>query len=53
MCRGIGERIDDLELFDDRAWPPVRDYQWQRVLVPGPDVNEMDVEPINLGYELR
>jgi hypothetical protein len=29
MCRGIGERIDDLELLDDRAGPAVRDVSIQ------------------------
>src|SRR5262245_49121852 len=53
MCCWIGERVDDLELLDDRTWPPVSDDQRQRVLVPGPDVGEMDIEPINFSYELR
>ena len=33
MCRGIGEWLDNLQLLDDRARPPVCDDQWQRVLV--------------------
>ena len=53
MGRGVGERINDLELLDDRTGPPMRDDQRQRVLVLGPDVNEMDVEPANLGNEVR
>jgi len=51
--RGIGERIDDLELLDDRAWPSMRDDHRQRVLVLRADVDEVNVEPIDLGYELR
>jgi hypothetical protein len=53
MGRGIGERMDDLQLLDDRARPPVGDDQRQRVLVRGADVEEMNVQPINLGDELR
>jgi len=33
MRRRIRQRIDDLHLFDDRAGPPVRDDQRQRVLM--------------------
>ena len=51
--RGIRERLDDLQLLDDRAGPPVRDDQRQRVLVLGADVDEVDVEPVDLGDELR
>ena len=53
MCRGIGEGIDDLQLLDDRAGPPVRDDERQRVLVLRTNVNEMNVQPIDLGDELR
>ena len=41
MGRGIGERINDLQLFDDRAWPPVRDDQRQGIFVFRTNVNEM------------
>ena len=33
MCRGIGQRIDDLQLLDDRAGPAVIDDERQRVVV--------------------
>ena len=49
---GIGERLDDLQLLDDRARPPVRDDQRQRVLVLGADVDEVDVQPVDLGHEV-
>jgi len=49
----VGERPDDPEHLDDRAGPAVRDDQRQRVLVPGPDVDEVDVQPVDLGHELR
>jgi hypothetical protein len=52
MRRGVGERFDDLQLLDDRARPPVRDDQRERVLVLGADVNEMNVEPVDLGDEV-
>src|SRR4029079_10176100 len=50
--RGIDQRIDDLELFDDRARPSVSDDDRQRVLVFRAHVNEMNVEAIYLGDEL-
>src|SRR3954470_24073165 len=45
----IGERIDDLHLFDDRTWPAVRDEQRERVFALRADVEEMDVEAVDLG----
>ena len=53
MRRGVGERLDDLQLLDDRARPPMRNDQRQRVLVAGTDVDEMNVKPVDLGHELR
>ena len=53
VCGGIGQRIDDLHLFDDRAGPSVRDDQRQRIFVFRTDVNEVNVQPIDLGDELR
>ena len=53
MCRGIGQRIDNLHLLDDRAGPSVRDDERQRVVVLRTHVNEMNVQPIDLGDELR
>jgi hypothetical protein len=50
---GIGQRLDDLQLLYDRARPPVRDDQRQRIGVPGADVKEMDAEPVDLGDEVR
>ena len=53
VCRGIRERLDDLELLDDRARPPVRDDQQQCVLVLGAEVDEVDVKAVDLSDELR
>jgi hypothetical protein len=53
MGRGVGQGLDDLELLDDRAGPPVRDDERQRVLVLRARVDEMKVEPIDLRHELR
>ena len=53
MRRGIGQGIDDLQLLDDRAGPSVRDDERQRVFVLRTNVNEMNVDPIDLGEELR
>jgi hypothetical protein len=52
VCRRVGEPIDDLQLFDDRAGPPVVHDQRQRVLVLRPDMDEVDVQAIDLGHEL-
>ena len=51
--RGIGERIDDLQLLDDRAGPSMRDDERQRIFMFRTNVNEMNVEPVDLGDELR
>ena len=40
-------------LLDDRAGPPVRDDQRQRIFVLRTNVNEMNVLPVDLGQELR
>ena len=53
MCRRIGQRIDDLQLLDDRAGPSVRDEERQRILVLRANVNEMDVQAVDLGDEVR
>jgi hypothetical protein len=53
VCGGIGQRIDDLHLFDDRAGPSVRDDQRQRIFVFRTNVNEVNVQPVDLGDELR
>ena len=50
---GSVERLDDLHLLDDRTGPPVRDDDRQRVLVLRAHVDEVNVEPIDLGDELR
>src|ERR1700674_1654470 len=52
MRRGIGQWIDDLQLLDDGAGPPVRDDEWQRIFMLRTHVNEMNIEPIDLGDEI-
>ena len=47
----IRQGIQDLHLLDDRAGPSVGDDQRQRVVVLRADVNEMNVEPVDLGHE--
>ena len=49
----VGQRLDDLQLLEDRSGPAVRDDQRQRVLVRRADVDEVDVEPVDLGDEVR
>jgi hypothetical protein len=51
--RRVGERSDDLELLDDRAGPPVRDDDRQGAVELQPDVDEMDVDAVDLGYPCR
>ena len=53
MRRRIDQRIDDLQLLDDRAGPSVRDDEWQRILMLRANVNEMNVQAIDLGDEVR
>src|SRR6267142_785470 len=53
MCRGIGERSDNLQLLDDRAGPAVRDNEWQRIVMLRTHVDEVNVESIDRGDELR
>ena len=50
--RGVGERADELDLLEDRTGPPVRDDDGQRALVLRTHVDEVDVEPVDLGGEL-
>ena len=51
--RRIGQWLDDLELFDDRAGPAVRDDDRQRVLVLRANMDEVDVQAVDLGDEAR
>ena len=51
MGRGIGEWINNLQLLDDRAGPAVRDDERQGIIMVRADVNEMNVEPVDLGDE--
>ena len=53
VCRWIRQWIDNLQLLDDRAGPSVRDDERQRIFMFRTNVNEMDVEPIDLGDESR
>ena len=51
--RRVGEAIDELQLLDDRARPSVTDDQRQRVIMLRAHVDEVDVQPVDLGDELR
>jgi hypothetical protein len=53
VLRGLGEWIDDLQLLDRRPRPAVRDDQRQGVLVVGAGVDEVDVDSVDLGDEVR
>src|SRR3954453_15108276 len=52
VCRGVGQWIDDLELLDDRAGPSVANEERQGILMFRTNMNEMDIEPIDLGDEV-
>ena len=52
VCGRVGKRADDVQHLDDRAGPAARDER-QRVLVRRLDVDEVDVEAVDLGDELR
>src|SRR6185437_17044954 len=49
----ICQRLYDLHLLNDRAWPSMRHYYGQSVLMFRTDVNEVNVEPIDLSDEVR
>src|SRR6266498_1815155 len=51
--RWIGQWLDHLLKLDYRAGPSVRDKQRHRVSMRRARVNEMDIEPIERGDELR
>ena len=51
--RRVAERAEDAQHLDDRARPSVRDDHRQRIGVGRPDVEEVDVEAVDLGLELR
>src|SRR5215207_329674 len=53
MCCGIGKWLDDLQLLNDRARPAMRDDERQRIFMFRTNVDEMDVQPIDLGDEVR
>ncbi len=53
MGRGIGQWLNDLQRLDDRARPSVGNDERQRVLVFRTNVDEMNIEAVDAGDELR
>jgi hypothetical protein len=53
VCRWVAEWTDHVQHLDEGAGPAVRDDQRQGVLVRRLSVDEVDVEPVDLGDELR
>jgi hypothetical protein len=51
--RRVRERFDYLEELDDGARPAVRHEQRHGLLMRRADVRELDVQPVDLGDELR
>src|SRR5262245_55146920 len=52
MCRGISRGIDNLQLFNDRARPSVRNNERQSIFMFRANVDEMDIQPIDVCNEL-
>ena|SRR5678815_3232981 len=52
MRRWIGQRFDHLVKFDHRSRPTMRDDQGPRLRMLRANMDEMDVEPVDLGGEL-
>jgi hypothetical protein len=48
----VDQRPDDLEELDDRPWPAVVEDKRQRISLRRTDVEEVDLEPVDLGAEL-
>src|SRR4051812_39647825 len=53
VCRGIGKRVDDLQLLDDRAGPSVRNKERQSILMLRTNMNKMNLQTIDLRDKLR
>src|SRR5215218_4586103 len=53
VSRRIRQPIDDLQLFDDRARPSMVDDERQCVVVLRANVDEVDVQSVYLGDEVR
>jgi hypothetical protein len=53
MCRWIGQGIDNLQLFNNRAWPSVRNNERQSIFMFRANVDEMNIQPIDISDELR
>jgi hypothetical protein len=51
--RRVGQRLDHLQQLDDRPGPAVGHDQRQGILVGGADVDEVDIDPVDPGHELR
>src|SRR3954464_3211420 len=52
MCGWIGERADDFQELEYRAWPPMRQNHRERVLLARADPDEVNVDPVDLRQEL-
>jgi len=52
MSSGVGQRLNDFQLLDDRARPAVRDDKRQCILMLRTNVNEMDIKAVDLSDEL-
>ena len=53
VCGRIGQWLDDLELFNDRARPAVCDDDRQGILMHRASMNKVDVQAVDLGDESR
>ena len=53
MGGGVRERADDLHLLDDRTRPAMGYDKRKRLLVLRTNMDEVDVQPVDLGHEIR
>jgi hypothetical protein len=53
MGGGVSEWANDLELLDDRTRPAVGYDERKRLFVLRTNVDEVDVQPIDFGHEIR
>src|SRR5215218_2523667 len=53
MGAGIRQRTDHLELLKHRSRPAVSDYDRERIGMLRSDMNEMNIDTVDLGDELR
>src|SRR5262249_45510463 len=49
----VSQRVNGLQQLDDRPWPAMRHDKRQRIIMPRPEMDEVNIDPVDLSYELR